>query len=241
MTQVLLFEIAHLAFDLGARHQGRDRVDDDHVHRARAHQVVGDLERLLAGVGLGDVQVGDVHAQLLGVGRVEGVLGVDEHRVPPELLRVGDDGERERRLARGFGPVDLDHPAARHSAHAEREVEPDRAGGDHVDRDPGALLAQLHDRALAELLLDLLEREVEGLRPFLGRWGVADHDLRLLRRGCGGPVGVRGREPRRILTKRMSRRHRRVRHHPTHLGSEAEGRDFGRGAAAVDARVRRSA
>src|SRR5438093_3726850 len=56
--------VAHLALDLRARHQGRHRVDHHHVHRARAHQVVGDLEGFLAGVGLSDVQVGDVHAQL---------------------------------------------------------------------------------------------------------------------------------------------------------------------------------
>jgi hypothetical protein len=56
--------VAHLAFELGARHQGRDRVDHQHVDRARAHQRVGDLQRLLAGVGLADQQVVDVDAQL---------------------------------------------------------------------------------------------------------------------------------------------------------------------------------
>ena len=37
-------------------HQGRHRVDDDDVERAGADQHVGDLERLLAGVRLGDEQ-----------------------------------------------------------------------------------------------------------------------------------------------------------------------------------------
>ena len=46
--------IAHLAFDFGLGHQRRDRVDDDHVDAARAHQHVGDFEALLAGVGLRD-------------------------------------------------------------------------------------------------------------------------------------------------------------------------------------------
>ena len=44
----------------------------------RAHEHVGDLERLLAGVGLGDEELVDVHPELAGVGRVERVLGVDE-------------------------------------------------------------------------------------------------------------------------------------------------------------------
>ena len=44
--------VAHLALDLGARDQRRDRVDDHEVERGRANEHVGDLEGLLAGVGL---------------------------------------------------------------------------------------------------------------------------------------------------------------------------------------------
>ena len=54
--------VAHLAFDLGAGREGGDRVDDDDVERAGAHEHLGDLERLLAGVGLGDEQLVDVDA-----------------------------------------------------------------------------------------------------------------------------------------------------------------------------------
>src|SRR5574337_1751168 len=63
--------VAHFAFDFRLRGERGDRVDDDDVDAARAHQHVGDLERLLAGVGLRDQQVGDVHAELLGVADVE--------------------------------------------------------------------------------------------------------------------------------------------------------------------------
>src|SRR5580698_10157494 len=38
--------IAHFALDLGSGRQRRDRVDDQHVHRARTHQRVGDFKRL---------------------------------------------------------------------------------------------------------------------------------------------------------------------------------------------------
>ena len=44
--------IAHLALDLGPRRERGHRVDDDDVERARADEHVGDLEGLLAGVGL---------------------------------------------------------------------------------------------------------------------------------------------------------------------------------------------
>ncbi len=47
--------VAHLAFEFGAGHQApRPRSITSDVDRAGAHQGVGDLQRLLAGVGLGD-------------------------------------------------------------------------------------------------------------------------------------------------------------------------------------------
>ena len=56
--------VAHLALELGARRQRGDRVDRDDVDGAGAHEHVGDLERLLAVVGLGDEQLVDVDADL---------------------------------------------------------------------------------------------------------------------------------------------------------------------------------
>ena len=58
---------AHLAFDFGARHERRDRVDDDDVDAVRADEHFDDLERLLAVVGLRDQQVVEVDAELLRV------------------------------------------------------------------------------------------------------------------------------------------------------------------------------
>ena len=52
--------VPHLALDLGLRRQGGDRVDRDDVERAGADEQLGDLERLLARVGLGDEQLVDV-------------------------------------------------------------------------------------------------------------------------------------------------------------------------------------
>ena len=70
--------VAHLAFELGARHQGRHLVDDQDVDRAGADQRIGDLQRLLPGVRLGDQQLVDIDAELAGVAGVERVLGIDE-------------------------------------------------------------------------------------------------------------------------------------------------------------------
>ena len=118
--------VTHLALDLGPRHQRGDRVDHDDVERAGADQHVGDLQRLLTGVGLRDQQRVGVDAQLLRVVRVERVLGVDEGRDPAGPLGVRHRVQRDRRLTGGLRAVDLHDPAARQTADPERDVERDR-------------------------------------------------------------------------------------------------------------------
>ena len=81
--------------------------------------------------------------------------------MPPSLLRLGDTFQRKRGLARRFRPVDFDHASARQSADAERHVEAERAGRHDRDISGNRLLAELHDRAFAELFFDLAERQVE--------------------------------------------------------------------------------
>ena len=81
--------------------------------RAGADEDLDDLERLLAVVGLRDEQVLELDPQLARVLRVERVFGVDERGHAAGLLRLRDDLQRQRRLARRFRPEDLDDAAAR--------------------------------------------------------------------------------------------------------------------------------
>ncbi len=171
--------LAHLALDLGLGRERRDGVDDHAVDGGRAHQHVGDLERLLAVVRLREQELGGIHAEPLGVLGVERVLRVDEGGGAAQLLDVGDDLERERGLARRFRPVDLDDAPARQAADAEGEVQAERAGGDDLDALLDVLVAHAHDRALAELAFDLGERGLQGLRlvlVHLGGFGSAGGD-----------------------------------------------------------------
>src|SRR5262249_24823163 len=64
----------------------------------------------------------------------------------------------------GFRPVDLDHPPARQPADAERNVEAKRAGRHRLDIHRLVVLAEPHDRALAETALELGERRITGFR-----------------------------------------------------------------------------
>src|SRR5690606_26898995 len=126
-----------------------------------------DLERLLAGVRLRDQEIIDVHADLLGVDRIERMLRVDERSRAALLLDLGDDLQRERGLARRLWPVDLDDAPARQPADAERKVEPERAGRHDLDVARRDGIPEPHHRTLAELLFDLAKRCRKGLLAVL--------------------------------------------------------------------------
>ena len=147
--------VAHLAFQLGARHQRRYRVDGDHVEGRRAHQRFGDLQRLFGRVRLGDEQVVDIYPHLARVRRVQCVLGVDDRAGAAQALSFGDHVLNQRRLAGRLGAEDFGDSAAGHAADPQGDVQGNRTGGDGIDRHALLGLAQLHDRAFAELFFDV--------------------------------------------------------------------------------------
>ena len=164
--------VAHFALELGLGRERSDRVDDDQIDRAGTGERVHDLERLLAGVGLGDQQFLQVDAELLGVLDVERVFGIDKGAGAAELLHFGDDLQRQRGFARRLRAVDLDHTAAWQTANAQRNVQPQRAGRHDLDVLDDLAGAQLHDGAFAELLFNLQQRGLQGLGFFGVQGGV---------------------------------------------------------------------
>ena len=157
-------------------------------------------------VGLRDQQVVDIDAELARIDRVERVLGIDEGADAALLLGFGDGVQRQRGLAGGFRPVDFDDAAARQAADAERDVEPERAGRDGLDVHRLVVLAELHDRALAEMPLDLGQRGVQGLgvlvhgNSFDHTQAGRSHVSRSLWPGFEGPTN--GRPSRRCARDR---------------------------------------
>jgi hypothetical protein len=104
----------------------------------------------------------EVDPELPGIARIERVLGIDEGTDAAALLRFRHRMQRQRRLARGLRPVDLDHPAARQAADAQRDIEAERAARNRFDIDH-LVLPELHHRALAEGPVDLAEGGFERL------------------------------------------------------------------------------
>ena len=154
--------LADRAVDLRLRRQRRHRVDDDDVHGAAAHQRLEDEKRLFAAVRLRQVERFDLHAQCRRETRIESVFGVDEGRHAAGLLRFGNGVQRQRGLAAALRSEDLDDAAAGKTADAERHVQRQDARGDHFHVCRVAL-AEAHDRTVAELAADVVERLLENV------------------------------------------------------------------------------
>src|SRR5215213_4529622 len=154
--------VAHLSLDLSPGYEGCHRVYDDYVEGTGADERIGYLQSLLAVVRLREVEVLQIDPDGLGVGRVDGVLGVDEGGQTPCLLGLGNHVQGEGRLAAGLGTEDLDDAAPGEAAYAEGEVEGQGTGRDAGDT-LSLLVAHAHDRTLPELPLYLGDGGVYGL------------------------------------------------------------------------------
>ena len=160
--------VAHFAVELGLGDQGGDGIDDQHVDGAGPDQGLGDLEGLLAGVGLGDEEVVDIDAELLGVAGVEGVLGVDKGGQAAGALGFGDDLQGDGGLAGGLGAEDLGNAAAGNAADAEGGVEADGASGDNGDGQQRFARAEPDDRPFSKLFFDLCKGKFYGFGAVVG-------------------------------------------------------------------------
>ena len=124
--------------------------------------VVSDLQGLFPGIRLGDEELAHIHAQLGGIDRVQRVLGIDESRDTASLLRFRHCVESERGLAGTFRTINLDDAALRQTANTQGNIQPQRTGGNRFDIHVRTL-AELHHGALAECLVDLAQRGLNGL------------------------------------------------------------------------------
>ena len=92
------------------------------------------------------------------------MLGVDIGADPSVALGLRHGMHGQGGLTRGLGPVDLHDASPRETADPQGQVEGERSGRDGLDVHAD-VVAHAHDRALAELLLDLPQGGVQRLVP----------------------------------------------------------------------------
>ena len=100
--------VAHISFDLRLWRQCRHRIDNDDIHRTRTDERLGDIQGLLAVVGLRYPEFVDVDSEIARIDRIESVLGIDEGRDAALFLGFGNGMKSERRLPRRLRAVDSD-------------------------------------------------------------------------------------------------------------------------------------
>ncbi len=108
--------VAHVAFNFGARHQGRHRVDHNQIDGVTANQRFDDFEGLLAVVGLAEQQIFNIDTDALGVGRVQGVLSVYKGGCAAGFLDFGDGMKSKGGFAGRLRAVNFKHPAPGNTA-----------------------------------------------------------------------------------------------------------------------------
>ena len=86
--------VTHLTFDFCFRHQCCYGVNDNDIHRTGAHQHVGDFQRLLTRVWLGNVEIIDIDTQFTGVLWIQSVFRIDKGTGSALPLGLGDNTER---------------------------------------------------------------------------------------------------------------------------------------------------
>ena len=155
--------VAHVALNFRSRHQGRHGVHHDDIEGTGAHENLGDLQSLLAGVRLTDQEIVHIHTEFACVNRIHGVLGVNESRRATGLLGLSQNAQRQCGLARAFWTIDLDDPSTRHATHAKGQIQSQGSGGNGRNIRHDGLVAQAHDRAFSELLFNGRDSEAKCL------------------------------------------------------------------------------
>src|SRR6516164_1858573 len=153
--------VTHLTLEFGARNEGRHRIDDQDIYRARAHQRVSDLERLLARIGLRNQELVDIDPELASVSRIESMFRIDESASPTPALSLGNYVQCESGFAGALRTVDLDDTPARQSADPECDIKAERARRDHLCLRRGLARPEFHNRTLAKSAFNLAERRVQ--------------------------------------------------------------------------------
>ena len=154
--------IAHFAFDFSLRNEGCNRVNNNNVDTTGADQHICNFKGLFTGIGLRNQQSVRIHTQCLCIYRVKSMFSVNERCVTASLLSAGDSMESNGGLTGGFGSVDFDDTTTWQATDAESNIQSKRTGGNHLYRRT-RVVAQAHDRALTELLINLRKRYFERL------------------------------------------------------------------------------
>ena len=121
--------VAHISLDLRLGNEGRHRVHNDNVYRPGTNHSLGDLQGLLPVVRLGYVEIVDVHADILGINRVQRMLRINKSRNSAPLLDLSHHVQGNRSLSAGLRTVHFDNSSFGNASQAQSQIQAQAACG----------------------------------------------------------------------------------------------------------------
>ena len=115
--------ISHITVDLRLGHQGCHRVHDHNIHSAGADHCLCDLQGLFTVIWLGNIQVIDIHADVLRVNGIQGMLRIDKAGDPSSLLYLRHHMKGNGGLTAGLRAVDLDHTSLGNASQSQSDIQ----------------------------------------------------------------------------------------------------------------------
>ena len=82
--------VSHISFYLLLRHQSRDRVHYNDIHRSGSYHSLRNLKGLISAVRLRDIQFINIHTDILCIDRIQRMLRVYKSGNPASLLHFRD-------------------------------------------------------------------------------------------------------------------------------------------------------
>ena len=110
--------VAHLAFDLGAGHKGRNRIDHNDIKRAAAHKCFCHFKGLLSGIGLTYKKLVNIDAEFLSIRDIQRMFSVDKSSRTAAFLCLGNRVERNGSLAARLRTKNLYHASLGKSSYS---------------------------------------------------------------------------------------------------------------------------
>ena len=153
--------ISHISVDLRLRHQSGHRVHDHYIHSAGANHHLRNLQRLLAVIRLRNIEVINIHADILCIDRIQGMLRVDKTGDPAPFLNLGHHMESHRCFTAGFRAVNLDHTSPRHASQSQGNIQTQRSRGNRFNIHIRTGISQLHHGAFSIRSLNLCQGRVQ--------------------------------------------------------------------------------
>ncbi len=115
--------IPHIAVNFRLWDKRGHGVHNNNIHRAGTHHCFGDFKGLFPTIRLRYVKIVYIHADMLCIHRIQGMLRINKTCYPSQLLHFCDHMQRYRSLSARFRPVHFHYAPLGQPADPKRKIQ----------------------------------------------------------------------------------------------------------------------